>query len=232
MAEIRDLVPFVPSTFLAEHEGCNQEYFHCGAVELARKLLGQFLYCHQSKVVVRILETEAYPEDDDIVYDDTFDAYTIEERNAMFKIKGGTMVAWRPVTSVGYHLYITAGEEDCGDVVYLRSCEPIEGRHVVLERRGLNNESPQTTINQVLIGPSKVAQGLGKEWESNPVLYEEGGVQLFHGTVPPREKILCGIRYLPYDLSKVNRGNMRFALEKRNPTPKYANKKTLKHLEQ
>ncbi|KAG0564614.1 hypothetical protein KC19_8G125400 [Ceratodon purpureus] len=53
------------STILAEHE-----FFHCGAVELARKILGQFLYCHQSKVVVRILGTEAYPEDDDIVYGD------------------------------------------------------------------------------------------------------------------------------------------------------------------
>ncbi|KAG0567933.1 hypothetical protein KC19_7G173100 [Ceratodon purpureus] len=222
------------STFLAEHEGCNQEFFHCGAVELARKLLGQFLYCHQSKVVVRILETEAYPEDEDIIYQKLFHNYTVPEMNAKFKIKGGTMVVWKPATTLGDHLYITAGEESCGDVVYLRSCEPIEGRHIVLERRGLSNESPSTTRNQVLIGPSRAAAGLGKEWESNPVLYEGGGVQLFHGTVPPREKILCGIRNLPHldYLLGVNRGYNRFALKTRNPTYKYTNNETLREVNQ
>ncbi|KAG0609172.1 hypothetical protein M758_8G163500 [Ceratodon purpureus] len=222
------------STFLAEHEGCNQEFFHCEAVELARKLLGQFLYCHQSKVVVRILETEAYPKDDEIVYHTVFENYTDPELKAKFKIKGGTMVAWKPPTTMGDRLYITAGAEACGDVVYLRSCEPIEGRHIIEERRGLSDESSYTTRNHVLIGPSKIAEGLGKEWESNPVLYEDGGVQLFHGTVPPREKILRGIRNLPQleHLLWVNRGYKRFALKTRNPTYKYTNNETLREVKQ
>lgn len=117
------------STFLVEHEGCDKEFFQCGAVELAQKLLGQFLYCHQSEIVVRILETEAYPEED-VIYNRLFMASRLPEFNAKFKINGGTMVAWKPNYETSrVHLYITAGTEDSGDVVYLRSCEPIEGTY-------------------------------------------------------------------------------------------------------
>ena len=135
------------STFLAEHEVCREEFFHCGAVELAQKLLGQYLYCHESEIVVRVLETEAYPEDD-IVYAKLFRNNAAPELNAKFNLKGGIMVAWQPVHSLRSrtHLYITTGNEDSGDVVYLRSCEPIEGTHT----------------NHIFMSPRTVSQVLCK----------------------------------------------------------------------
>ena len=96
----------------------------------------------------------------------------------------------------------------------------------------MSDETPRNTKKVVLVGPSKLSEGLGNEWESNPVLYEHGGVQLFHGIVPPTEKVLCGKRHLRSHISEVSDENYRFALETHMPSYQYTNKSTLRPLHQ
>lgn len=121
------------TTFTDEYSCIEEEdYFACGAVELAKKLVGEWLYCHRTKIAVRIVETEAYPEDEADVYGLIF-----ASRRA-FKVKAGQILACtRDGTRVRdgtksssvhqVYLYITAGPEDSGDLVLLRSCCPVQG---------------------------------------------------------------------------------------------------------
>jgi 3-methyladenine DNA glycosylase Mpg len=115
--------------FLEAHvnDACGETFFQCGAVDLAVSLIGQYLYFHASRTVVRILETEAYPADD-AVYDLKVRDRTLDVK-ALFKLKGGTLLAWSPSHFTGEHpeLYITAGPANTGDLVHIRSCEPIIG---------------------------------------------------------------------------------------------------------
>lgn len=91
----------------------------------------------------------------------------------------------------------------------------------------MTDETPKRSKIDVLIGPTKIPVGLGAEWESNPVLYEEGGVQLVCGTIPPEEKVLCGKREQAMCREVVDFANesYRFALKTYNPAYPYANKR-------
>jgi 3-methyladenine DNA glycosylase Mpg len=124
---------------LDEYEACTDPaFFDCGAVELAQKLLGKYLYCHQSEILVRILETEAYPAGDQ-VYRKLLGPVT-----ASFPRKAGQILQLsappidrlappEPTPPKVYHesifgvLYITATlatDQNSRDLVLLRSCEP------------------------------------------------------------------------------------------------------------
>ena len=128
--------------FLKAHanEACDEGFFQCGAVALAIRLLGQYLFFHDSKIVIRILETEAYPEGD-AVYTKKFvkscdDVKLLSMKRG--KLKGGRLLAWSPSTMVAERsefkdLYITAGSPDNGDLVLIRSCEPILGTRLLLQ---------------------------------------------------------------------------------------------------
>lgn len=124
------------STFKADHVPAPEDFFACGAPALAEKLLGQYLYCHSSHIVVRILETEAYPEADATIYNAVFSK---RPGNPQFKTKGGLVVAcshFGAPACVGDNatfdtfLYVTAGPANSGDVVLLRSCQAIEGTKI------------------------------------------------------------------------------------------------------
>lgn len=123
-------------TFRAMYVGCREEerFFECGALELAEKLVGEYLYCHETHIAVRILETEAYPVDDASVYNAVFNK---EPGNPQFKFEGGVILVCNRDGSAPEKnffnsvMYITAGKADSGDVVLLRSCEPIEGDSLI-----------------------------------------------------------------------------------------------------
>lgn len=118
--------------FLRVHadDACDETFFQCGAVDLAVSLIGQYLYFHDSKIAVRILETEAYPADDEVYGYKFYDrAVNIK---ALLKLRGGTLVAWSPshYTTDYPDIYISAGPVDNGDLVLIRSCEPILGARI------------------------------------------------------------------------------------------------------
>lgn len=106
----------------------DEAYVNCGAEELALKLLGKYLYGSQSDIMIRIVESEAYPHGDG-VYDRIFDDVPVSFAN-----KAGVMLRLnealhyiptkcQPVN--GEHVYITAGgTEESSDLVLIRSCEP------------------------------------------------------------------------------------------------------------
>ncbi|KAG0615826.1 hypothetical protein M758_5G069900 [Ceratodon purpureus] len=200
---------------------CNDAIFQCGAVELAFRLLGQCLYFHDSKIAVRILETEGFPHGD-AVYNKRFidGGLNFDE---VAELKGGTLLAWNPNHYVGEKaefkdLYITAGPPGCGDLVHIRSCEPLLGDDEIMKNR--KNPTALKTRKNLLIGPTRVSEGVGAEsWPDEPNLYEAGGVQLFVGQWLPGEKAKRGKRILQYNYYHGCEGTnslFRFALDTKN----------------
>lgn len=116
----------LPEFYAAYEPFTDKAYFNCGADELATKLLGRFLYGPQSDVMLRIVETEAYPHGDG-VYDELFGDVA-----ESFPNKAGVVLRLsaalhsepaRPHTRE--HVYVTAGgSQGARDLVLIRSCVP------------------------------------------------------------------------------------------------------------
>lgn len=116
--------PVVPP--VSDDDLVDESFFQCGAEELAIKLIGRYIHFDEDQIVVRILETEAYPEGDS-VYNHRFP----DDVKSRFRaLKGGTLLAsGSPLAGNEKfnYIYVTAGPVGTGDVVLLRSCEPILG---------------------------------------------------------------------------------------------------------
>jgi hypothetical protein len=76
--------------------GCTDPaFFECNAVELAQKLLGKYLYCHQSGILLRIIETEAFPHGDAVYHK----VFSISPATQELPCKAGELVALIPPTT-------------------------------------------------------------------------------------------------------------------------------------
>ena len=117
----------------------------------ARRLLGCELVreIDGTELRVRIVEVEAYDELDEASH--TFRGKT-RRNEAMFKSAGHMYVYF----TYGMHhcCNIVCGKEGFGSGVLVRAVEPLEGREVIEQRRGMTGVS-------VTNGPGKVCQALG-----------------------------------------------------------------------
>lgn len=119
-------------------------FYEQDAISLAKQLLGKII-CYEN-VAVRIVETEAYMPQDSASH-----AYKGKtQRNAPMFSSGGTLYVY---LCYGMHqmLNIVSGTEGSPQAVLLRGGEVISGADIVQQRRS----------NLDLIGPGKLAQGLG-----------------------------------------------------------------------
>ena len=77
-------------SYLNAFEACTDPaFFESGAEDLAQKLLGKYLYCHQSGILLRIIEIEAFPYGD-AVYQKVF---SIGGATQELPCKAGQLVA-------------------------------------------------------------------------------------------------------------------------------------------
>ena len=117
----------------------DRRYFERRAEDLAPALLGQYLYCHGSGILLQVTEVEAYSDSpaDAVVYQGYFRPPLREK----VRVKAGQLLAilphsaWHvdsridPDAPEALELYITAGaDEHCGDVVRLKSVMPFPGQ--------------------------------------------------------------------------------------------------------
>jgi len=89
--------------------------------EIAKRLVGHYLRCKESNLVLRILETEAFQEGEDL-YKWRFHAVAQN-----FRVEAGTLDQYTTILDQN-GLVITTGHDESGDVVLLRTCEPIHGK--------------------------------------------------------------------------------------------------------
>lgn len=118
---------------------------------VAEKLLGCFLErtIDGEKVLVRIVETEAYDQEDAASH--SFRGPTARNE-VMFKESGHLYVYF--TYGMHYCANVVTGQAGYGSGVLLRAAEPVAGMNVIEERRG---QKGVFTTN----GPGKLCQALG-----------------------------------------------------------------------
>lgn len=152
--------------------------------EAARLLLG----CEIEReldgetVRVRIVETEAYDQDDEASH-----AFGGErKRNAtMFREAGHLYVYF--TYGMHYCCNVVTGKEGHGSGVLIRAVEPLENSELIEKRRGVSGANATN-------GPAKTAQALGIDLVLNGHNLHEKPVQLFAGSLRPEEVALTSPR--------------------------------------
>ena len=136
-----------------------KDFFSRPAPVVARNLVGALLVRADDGIVVRIVETEAYLQEDPACH-----AHRgMTARNApLFGPPGHAYVYF----SYGMHwcLNVVSGREGWGEGCLLRAAEPIAGLDVIRERRGA-----QHSERDLLRGPGRLGQALGLHREHSGI---------------------------------------------------------------
>jgi DNA-3-methyladenine glycosylase len=143
---------------------------------VARELLGRLLIRRAGGVllVARIVETEAYQQDDPASH--SFRGPTARNE-VMFGAAGFLYVYF----TYGMHfcMNVVTGRPGVGSAVLLRAAEPLEGLEVMAGRRGT------TTPRSLCSGPARLTQAFGVSREQNGIDLVAGGeLWLGGGRVP------------------------------------------------
>lgn len=144
-------------------------------LEVAQALLGQVLI-HETKegrVAGRIVETEAYRGPEDRAAH-SHNGRRTARTEAMFGPPGYAYVFF--VYGMHYHLNVVTSREGEPHAVLLRGIEPLEGRVLMAERRGLSESSVELTR-----GPGKLCKAFavtrahyGADLSQPPLFITEG----------------------------------------------------------
>jgi DNA-3-methyladenine glycosylase len=147
-----------------------QRFYRRDALEVARALLGQQVWC--GEIGLRVTEVEAYRHPDDSA---NHCATGRTQRNApMWGPPGHAYV----YLCYGLHQMLNFVTNDVGEgaAVLIRACEPIAGEALIRERRG-GKDGPV-----MLTGPGKVGQALGLDTGfSGQALFRTGGLEVRAG---------------------------------------------------
>lgn len=147
--------------------------------EVAHRLLGCFLerQINGRTVKVRIVETEAYDEDDEASH--AFGGKRV--RNAVMFHKAGTLYVY---FTYGMHhcCNVVTGSVGHGSGVLIRAGEPVEGRELLEARRGV------TGINATN-GPAKLCQALNIDMSMNGHDLRNGHMRLVEGVLQENEHV-------------------------------------------
>ena len=134
-----------------------RDFFTVSTVSLAQNLLGCVLMRHCSEGVRagRIVETEAYTEDDPASH--SFGGKRTK-RNAMMFAEGGHLYVY---LSYGIHtcMNVVSGSAGDGSAVLIRALQPVYGGALMRKARGrADDDTDERTLTN---GPGKVCQALG-----------------------------------------------------------------------
>lgn len=127
-----------------------REFFGRQAPDVARDLVGMVLCRHDEGLVARILEVEAYTQDDPACH--AYGGRTA--RNAALWGPPGHAYVYR---SYGVHwcMNVSTGTEGVGQGCLLRAAQPLEGLAIMRSRRTTH------TTTELLRGPGKLCQAFG-----------------------------------------------------------------------
>lgn len=152
--------------------------------EVARRLLGCVLECEVDgqRVRVRIVETEAYDQDDEASH-----AYGGKRtRNAVMFGEPGHLYVY---FTYGMHFCcnIVTGRAGYGSGVLIRAVEPLEGTDLLERRRGVSGVG-------VTNGPAKLAQALGIDMALSGHDLQQAPLRLLSGTLRRGEEVASSPR--------------------------------------
>uniref|UniRef100_A0A914VJS5 DNA-3-methyladenine glycosylase n=1 Tax=Plectus sambesii TaxID=2011161 RepID=A0A914VJS5_9BILA len=133
-------------------------FFDQSCVELAKALLGKLIVreCDGEMMVVRIVETEAYP-----IGEDTASPSFIPKRTAR-----NEAMFMDPGTAYVYNIYgnlqcFNVTSKGCvGSAVLIRAAEPLFGMEAMTRRRNLKYPNRMLKPRDMCSGPSKLCQAL------------------------------------------------------------------------
>jgi len=146
---------------------------------VAERLLG----CHLERmidgrrVLVRIVETEAYDEGDEASH--TFRGRT--PRNEVMFGEAGFLYVYFTY-GMHYCCNVVTGHEGHGSAVLFRAAEPVEGTDLIEARRGV------TGLNATN-GPAKLCQALGIDLDLNAHDLQKPPLRLLEGGLEPGETV-------------------------------------------
>lgn len=158
------------------------------ATEVAPRLLGAVLESDlgNQRVAVRIVETEAYRQDDPASH--TFRGMTPRNR-VMFGPPGHAYVYF----TYGMHhcVNVVCEPEGIGAAVLLRAGEIVEGADVAATRRG-----PRVTAHDLAAGPARLTQALGidRSHDGLDLFDPDSPLRLRLGSAMPDDRIATGPR--------------------------------------
>ena len=157
------------------------------SIEVARDLLGRVLvrvFPDGARCSARIVETEAYREDDPA-------SHSYRGRTARTEVMFGRPGRLYVYFTYGMHFCMNAvtGREGEGSAVLLRSGEPLEGIAGMAARRG--TEDPRRLCS----GPARLCEALGVGREQNGTDLVRGGqIRIEPGAEVPDELLHVGPR--------------------------------------
>jgi DNA-3-methyladenine glycosylase len=151
-------------------ERLERAFFARPAPEVGRDLVGKLLLRADEGIVVRIVETEAYTQDDPACH--AYGGRPSVRTAPLFGPPGHAYVYF----SYGMHwcMNTATGVDGRGEGCLLRAAEPIDGLEVMRRRRGGHPE------RELLRGPARLAQALGVDgtWSGRDLCAADGVLRL------------------------------------------------------
>ncbi len=130
------------------------EFFQRPAIEVAKDLLGKYLVRNfsEGKVMVKIVETEAYLGIDD----PASHSYQgkITSRNKVMYQPGGVFYVYK-IYGIYYCLNVVVNKKDIPQAVFIRAAQPVSGIEIIMKKRGMRD------IKKLCNGPGRLTQALG-----------------------------------------------------------------------
>lgn len=149
-------------------------------VTVARELLGCVLVHDEEAVAARIVETEAYTEDDPACH-----AFANGLRRQQGKpVSGRSALLFGPpgvayvYLNYGIHWLFNVVTEQQGTAgaVLIRAVEPVKGQDLIRQRR------PVARLQDMTNGPGKVTSALGIDQSHNGLSLQQGGLYIAKST--------------------------------------------------
>lgn len=174
------------------------DFFSQPTVEVARALLGQHLVHEHpdgGRLVGRIVETEAYTEDDPachashLSYDDQAGAVSGDGRGADLFVAPGRAYVYL-IYGMHWLLNVVTEPEGTGGAVLIRAVEPVVGEAFMQEKRGADRRAVDLTN-----GPGKLTEAFDvddrfhRDDLTTPPLYFAGGPSPDDGSVAATSRI-------------------------------------------
>ncbi len=166
------------------------DFFRRPAEEVAPELLGRYLVrsCGRSRMVVRLVEVEAYLGARDRASHAWGGRRT--PRNESLYLAGGRAYVYF-IYGMHYCLNAVVGDESNGEAVLLRAAAPISGITAMVEHRGVEGVPK---AGQLTGGPAKLCQALQIDRQLDGVGLQRGAIRIVEGDPVPRERIVTGPR--------------------------------------
>jgi DNA-3-methyladenine glycosylase len=156
---------------LKNHKLVPPSFFQRPAPLVAKELIGKYLLVKE-KLLVKIIETEAYLEKEDPA---SHSFCGVTERNQVMFRTGGFVYVYL-IYGMHHCLNFVTGREGEGQAVLLRAALPVYGLETLIANRGLPKEGSHKML---MNGPGKLTQALGVDRRMNGKTLERARLEVY-----------------------------------------------------